>query len=373
MRKEARAEAARRMGMRPEGVEAALRLIDDEIDRGEIPGGVAVVSRRGFAVRYAAGLAVDYGGIRVPAAEDTIYDCASLTKVVVTLPLVLKLIERGRVTLSDPVARHVPEFAAGGKEAVTVGQLLTHTSGLMAFTDMHSHGWTPERILAFVMEQRLEYEPGTQVVYSDMGYIALGRLIERLTGLPLPEAARRDIFEPLGLVESEYVPADQRKPRIAATEHYAYESGPRIGIVHDENASAMGGVSGHAGLFATAGDLARYADAWLAAYRGKPTPLLSPAAARAAARSHTATLASGNRGLGWALRGDKFDASGDLLGAASFGHTGYTGTSLYVDPELGLTAVLLTNRVHYGRSKSVVRLRAAFHNAIAAAVTDREP
>ncbi|WP_135551922.1 serine hydrolase domain-containing protein [Paenibacillus cymbidii] len=372
MHKEAHAEAARRMGMRPEGVEAALRLIDDNIASGEIPGGVAVVSRRGATVRYAAGLAVDYGGNRIPATEDTVYDCASLTKVVVTLPLLLKLIERGKATLSDPVAMHVPEFAGGGKESVTIGQLLTHTSGLMAFTDMHSHGWSPERINAFVMEQPLEYEPGTQVVYSDMGYIVLGRLIEKLTGLALPEAARRDVFEPLGMAESGYLPAAERKPRLAATEHYAYESGPRIGIVHDENASALGGVSGHAGLFASAGDLARYADAWLDACRGKPTPLLSPAAARAATRCHTATLASGKRGLGWALRGDKFDASGDLLGLASFGHTGYTGTSLYVDPELGLTAVLLTNRVHYGRSKSVARLRAAFHNALAAAVTEWE-
>lgn len=371
MRSEEREAAAARMGMAAAGVEAALALIDAEIARGEIPGAVAIVGRGGHTIEYAAGLAVDAGGTRIPATIETIYDCASLTKVVVTLPLVLQLVEQGKVALQDPVALHVPEFAAEGKQAVTVSQLLTHTSGLVAFTDMHSHGLTPDEIVAFVMNQPLEYEPGTQVVYSDMGYIALGRLVERLTGEALPEAAQKRIFAPLGMTDSGYVPAPERRERIAATEHYPYESAPRHGVVHDENAAAMGGVSGHAGLFATARDLTRYADMWRGAtYPNSARPPLSIATMRSAVQNYTAVLDSGNRALGWVLRGDKFDASGDLLSDRSFGMTGFTGTSLYIDPEYDLTVVLLTNRVHYGRAKSVARLRACFHNAVAASVTE---
>jgi CubicO group peptidase (beta-lactamase class C family) len=321
-------------------------------------------------VEYAAGAAVTGPAGSLPAGKDTIYDCASLTKVIVTLPLVLMLIDQGSVCLDDPVRLWLPQFAESGKSAVTVRQLLTHTAGFPPHSNLHSHGWTKEQVLERALETQPVYEPGSRVIYSDLGYIALGCLVSALFGEPLDRAAGRRLFGPLGMNASCYCPPARLRPRIAATEHYPDEAGPRWGTVHDENALAMGGVSGHAGLFSTAADLTRYASMWLGGGRLDGKRLLSQSAVDLALRNHTASIEGGERGLGWVLKGDPFDASGDLLSAASYGHTGFTGTSLYIDPMLGLSVVLLTNRVHFGRDKSVVRLRAAFHNAVAGAVAD---
>ncbi|MBB6672127.1 beta-lactamase family protein [Cohnella nanjingensis] len=349
----------------------ALATLDQAIADGETPGGVIAIGRNGQRLEYAAGdTAVRGGAACFPVRTDTLYDCASLTKIVVTLPLALQLLDEGRMRLDDPVERFIPEFAANGKSSVTVRQLLTHTAGLAPFADMHSHGWSLEEIMDFVTGQSLAYEPGTQVVYSDFGFILLGRLISNVLGLPLDEAAAKRIFEPLGMTDTRFCPPPEDRPRIAPTEHYPYEPGPRWGVVHDENAGAMGGVSGHAGLFSTARDLTRYATMWLNEGEWEGKRLLSRSSVRLAVRNQTAPAAGGNRGLGWVLKGDRWDASGDLLSERSYGHTGFTGTSLYVDPAAGLTVVLLTNRVHLGRDKSVVRLRACLHNAIAASLED---
>lgn len=367
--KEGTIERAREMGLDARLIGRALATLDEAIAEGETPGGVVAIGRHGRLLTYASGEAIPAGPDRAPAGEDTIYDCASLTKVVATLPLVLQLLDEGRIRLEDPVARYIPAFASKGKAGVTIRQLLTHTGGLAPFADMHSHGWSPAQILDFVADQPLQCEPGTQVVYSDFGFILLGRLISVVLDRPLDEAAAERVFAPLGMTDTGFRPAPALWGRIAPTEHYAYEPGPRWGVVHDENAGAMGGVSGHAGLFSTARDLSRYAAMWLNEGRGEGARVLSPLSVRLAIRHQTAA-AGGSRGLGWALKGDKWDASGDLLTGQSYGHTGFTGTSLYVDPPLGLTVVLLTNRVHYGRDKSVARLRAVLHNAVAASLED---
>jgi CubicO group peptidase (beta-lactamase class C family) len=234
-----------------------------------------------------------------------------------------------------------------------------------------------EEIVAQVFALPLQHEPGTQVVYSDLGFIVLGELAARLLAEPLEQAARTHVLQPLGMLGSGYRPLPQAaaapespgSAAIAPTEWDEAGQAYRIGTVHDENASAMGGVSGHAGLFSTARDLSRYASMWLnEGVTAEGTRFLSVPTVRAALCSHTGALSTGHRGLGWVLKGDSFDASGDLLSERSYGHTGFTGTSLYVDPEYGLTITLLTNRVHYGRSKSVASLRARFHNAIAASL-----
>jgi len=363
-------QAAAAMGMTPEGLNHAWATVRSAVARGDAPGAVAILSRRGRRVRYAIGHAVDDATGLVPVAFDTIYDCASLTKSTVTLPLAMMLIDRGLVRLGDPVAEWIPPFAQQGKQSVTVGHLLTHMSGLAPFYDMHSHGWTREKVLSFIYGSTLQYEPGTQVVYSDLGFILLGEIIAIATGMPLDQAARQYLFDPLGMKESGYNPSPELLPRIAATEFDAAIGACYRGTVHDENARTMGGVSGHAGLFSTADDLMTYAEMWLANGRHGEKQVLSQAAVRTATTKMTQSAKSGNRGLGWVLKGDRFDAAGDYLSASAYGHTGFTGTSMYIDPENELGAVLLTNRVHYGREKSVVGLRAKFHNAAAAALVD---
>ncbi len=421
-------EHAEQNGLDSQKLVQAFQCIDRAIEEGTIPGGAAVVGGRGgWMVSYAAGSAAVSGEPALPVhPETTVYDCASLTKVVVTLPLVLQLVEQGRLGLNDAVASYLPEYATEGKAAVTVRQLLTHTAGLKPYVNLHAHGWPREEVLAQALAQPLAHAPGTQVVYSDLGYIALGRLAERLHGLPLAEAARRHVLEPLGMAASGYNPLSATN--VAPTEWDPAAQAFRHGAVHDENAAAMGGVSGHAGLFATASDIARYAAMWLhegalppalavaapapapivssaapppgqalgsnalpsamavaapapaptvspsapaassPVSTAQPARILAPATVRAAIRSHTGALTPGHRGLGWVLQGDPFDASGDLLSPESYGHTGFTGTSLYVDPNYGLFIVILTNRVHYGREKSVGPLRARLHSAVAGSI-----
>ncbi|PYI57142.1 serine hydrolase domain-containing protein [Paenibacillus flagellatus] len=362
--------AAADANMDPDRIADAFRLLDEAVARGDTPGGVAAIGRHGrVAAVHAVGVAHTAApdGGRLPAAPGTIYDCASLTKVVATLPLALLLVDRGRLRLDDPVAVYLPAFAAEGKSAVTVKQLLTHTSGLLSHKDMYSHGWTPDEVKAHVLGQPLEYEPGTKMVYSDLGFITLGAIVSELFGEPLADAARKHVFEPLGMSDTRFLPREELRPRIAATEYDAGLGRHKWGEVHDENAGALGGASGHAGLFSTAADLAKYAAMWLAQGRiGGSGRLLSAAAVEAATRCATPGLAA-NRGLGWVLKGDPWDASGDLLSPSCYGHTGFTGTSLWMDPAADCFAVLLTNRVHYGRDVSVARLRHCFHNATAAA------
>jgi CubicO group peptidase (beta-lactamase class C family) len=360
--------------MNPERIADAFRLVDEAVARGDTPGAVAAVGRGGAIQAMhtcgSAHLAAPGGEAVLPVRSDTIFDCASLTKVVALLPLVLLLVERGRLRLGDPVKQYIPAFAAEGKDAVTVKQLLTHTSGLIAHTNLYSHGWSPEEIKAHIFAMPLTYEPGTKVVYSDLGYITLGEIVQTLLEERLDTAARRYVFEPLGMNDTFYVPAADRLPRIAATE-YSQELGRhKWGEVHDENAGALGGISGHAGLFSTAADLAKYAAMWLAKGRiGEKGRLLSRASVEAATRTQTGNVPA-NRGLGWVLKGDSMDASGDLMSPATFGHTGFTGTSLTIDPAEDTFAILLTNRVYYGRERSVVRLRHLFHNAVAAACSE---
>ncbi|WP_274362167.1 serine hydrolase domain-containing protein [Paenibacillus thermotolerans] len=344
-------------------MDAAFRLIDKEIERGNIPGGAAVIGAGGKVYEYSAGYAVCTEHDNIAAVMDTIYDCASLTKVVVTLPLLLICLEKGLARLDDPVAYFLPKFAERGKDGITLKQLATHTSGLAPYYNMHSEGWTRETILDFILGLETEYVPGSSMAYSDLGFILLGEIVARLLDMPLHEAAERYVFEPLGMNDTMYRPQAGLKPRIAATEYVERLSAYRWGSVHDENAGAMGGVSGHAGLFSTARDIARYCEIWLKRER---RDVLSPASKAAAVANCTKHIPGASRGLGWVLKNDVWDASGDLYSAHSFGHTGFTGTSLWIDPNRDLYAVLMTNRVHFGRDKSIARLRACFHNAAAA-------
>jgi CubicO group peptidase (beta-lactamase class C family) len=337
------------------------------VERARIPGASLLIGRRGERLHYATGWSIATEETKLQAARDTLYDCASLTKVVVTLPLILMLIDVGELTLADPASRYIPELSG---DAITIRHLLTHTAGFPPFVDLHGLGLSREEIVAHIGRLTLEYEPGTAYVYSDLGYILLGEVIARLYGCPLDEAARRHLFGPLGMRDSCFRPDAALRPRIAATEFAPAEGAHRWGRVHDDNALTLGGVSGHAGLFATADDLAEYAEMWLSDGWAKGKSVLSPAIVKLATTSHTAHLPPANRGLGWVLKGDRWDASGDLMSASAYGHTGFTGTSLWIDPAAGVYVVLLTNRVHFGRDVNIAGLRAAVHNIVAASVVE---
>lgn len=344
----------------PRALAAGWRVVEGFLERGEIPGAVAAVAgAAGPPVLRAGGMAERAPRPR-PMREDTLFDLASLTKVVATLPAVLRLAERGVLDLDEPVARRFPEFRGEGKERVTLRHLLTHTSGLPAWRDFTAEP-RPERVAA----EPLEAEPGSRCVYSDLGFILLGAVVERAAGLALDRVCARDVFAPLGMADTGFRPGPERRARCAATEPDPATGRPWVGVVHDENARAFGGVSGHAGLFGSAADLARYGQAWLGALAGRPQDLLAPATARAAVAEHGAT----GRALGWQLARPGTSA-GTLLCPSAFGHTGFTGTSLWIDPERQLVCVLLTNRVHLGRERTaeaIARLRIGFHDAVAAA------
>jgi CubicO group peptidase (beta-lactamase class C family) len=283
--------------------------------------------------------------------------------VVVTLPLVLLIVEEGLVHLDEPIATYIPEFAIHNKQEVTLKHLLTHTSGLTAHRSYYAENLSAEEIKAKIYNEKLEYPTGTKVVYSDLGFILLSIIVTRVLGKPLDQAANELIFQPLGMKDSQFCPAKELQPRIAATEYSEQIGRYKWGEVHDDNAYALGGVSGHAGLFSTTEDLGRFAKMWLQKGKWENQWLLSSAITQAALRNYTNSL-DGNRGLGWVLKNDSFDQSGDLISLRAYGHTGFTGTSIWMDPERDLFIVLLTNRVHFGRNRPITDLRKRFHNAI---------
>ncbi len=385
------------------GQESAARLIDDAVERGVIPGAVlaAGIGAAQPALLHVAGFAQDDSQARRPMTRDTVFDLASLTKVVATLPCVLRLVAAGQLSLDDPVARYLPAFAGPGKDAVTVAHLLTHTSGLPDQRRYHEHLREPGQVRAAALAEPLAAAAGTRVCYSDVGFIVLGELCAAVAGRDLDQLVLELVCAPLGMTDTRYLPGRVMAGRIASTEPIGGVA--KTGIVHDENAEALGGVAGHAGLFGTAADLSQYAAAWAAGGPGpaaslalpsQPGPSLElPGWLRAEAlRCHTegmpgkprpgegtrpsAVLAQGlalgppadRRGLGWGLRGDRWDNMGEGWPLSGAGHTGFTGTSLSIDPASGLWAVLLTNAVHFGRGPehSVVSLRKRVHAAVAA-------
>lgn len=282
------------------------------------------------------------------------FDLASLTKVLVTLPEVLLLLERGQLSLQDPLSLHLPE--AGWMTEPSVGtarivHLLAHTSGLPAWAPLYTHPADRATLLARVLQTPLEAAPGERLLYSDLGFMLLGLLVERLTGKKLDDLAG----------ERGFVTFRPNGPTVA-TERCAWRGRVLNGEVHDENACALGGVSGHAGAFGTLRDVARAARAWLGDLVSEPTKALMT-------RPWSHEASGGPRGLGWIL-GHPTCSGGDLASPSAFGHTGFTGTSVWIEPTRGYAVVLLTNRVHPTRhtGDDIIHLRRRFANAVHAAL-----
>jgi uncharacterized protein YbbC (DUF1343 family)/CubicO group peptidase (beta-lactamase class C family) len=355
-------------------------VITDSIAKKECPGAVVLVGRHGKVVYRKA-----YGNRAVvpapePMTADTVFDMASLTKVIATATSVLTLVEDGKIRLQDRVAKFIPEFASGGgaRDQVTVEELLTHRAGLVADDPMALYTGSREEIFERKYRQPLANAPGARFVYSDVGFEVLGELVRRVSGLPLDEYATKHVFEPLGMKDTGFrpLPPSSSSPskkssslslsRIAPTERINGEI--RRGAVHDPRAYALGGVAGHAGLFSTADDLARFCAAMLKGGGG----VLSPAGFASMLRPRfygDGVL----RGLGWDVGSSYSTNRGDLFPLGSVGHTGWTGTSMWLDPATDTFVILLTNRNHPDESGNVVALRGKVATIVASAITDRNP
>ena len=349
---------------------AKLKAVYDLLDRAvadhAFPGGVLAVGLRGEIQIHAFGRQT-YDATSPAVTADTIYDAASLTKAVVTTTLVAMQVEAGRIALDLPVARYVPEWNAGRnpewRRSVTVRHLLTHSSGLPAHKDYFLTIHSEREAIANICNEPLEYEPGSKTVYSDLGFILLGEILERVTGKTLDQLARERIFAPLGMTNSLFNPPKALVSRIAPTENDAtYRKHLLRGEVHDENAFAMGGVAGHAGMFATAPDLAAFCQMLLNGGSYAHQRLLT----RATLAQFTApqTLAANTRALGWMVP-TADSTSGRYFSAHSFGHLGFTGTSIWIDPDRQLFVILLTNRVYPTRANDkIAAVRPAVHDAV---------
>ena len=334
---------------------ADFKAIDNIMEKavadGVIPGGVVLIGHNGKVVyRKAFGLR-SLEPSREPMTVDTIFDLASLTKCIATTTSVMKLIENGRVRLNDPVAAYLPEFAQNGKGDITVRELLTHYSGLAPDLDLKASWQGRDAAFQMAMRQKPMYPPGTRFVYSDINFETLGFLVEKVSGKPLNEFAQENIFKPLGMNDTRFLPPIDWSARIAPTQYD--EDGKMLrGTVHDPTARRMGGVAGHAGLFSTADDLSKFAQDLLSGQK-----VLSRLAIEKMSTPQQPANAASLRGLGWDIDSPFASNRGELLPVGSYGHTGFTGTSLWIDPITDTYIILLTNAVHPRGGKSTVSLR----------------
>ena len=360
------------VGMSASRLATIDRVVERGIKAGGYPGAAVVVGRKGAAVWEKGfgrlGWTEESGGV---VAERTIYDLASLTKVVGTTTAVMILFDEGKLRLDDQVSKFIPEFAGGGKETITLRMLLEHRSGLPAGRDLWRIAHTPEEARAAVISTPLFAAPGQYYEYSDLGADMLGFTVEAITGEKLDTYLQRRVFTPLGMSDTHYRPDASLRGRIAPTEITPPRGYPLRGEVHDENAYALGGVAGHAGLFSTVSDLSIFAQMMLNGGTYGGTRVIADSTVQLF--THRGSVARSTRALGWDTCAGSFGC-GKYLGADAYGHTGYTGTSLWIDPDHDMFVILLTNRVHAAKArrpaKVISDVRADLADAAALAVMD---
>ncbi len=341
-----------------------FKSVDDLMQRavaeGRIPGGVVLIGHNGKVVYRKAFGYRSLEPTRETMTTDTIFDLASLTKCIATTTSVMQLISEGRVRLNDPVAAYLPEFAQNGKADITVRELFTHFSGLPPDLDLKSPWQGRAAAFAMAMQAKPVNQPGTRFLYSDINFETLGFLVEKVTGMPLNEYASEKIFKPLGMDMTQFLPPADWLPHIAPTQYD--EQGKMLrGVVHDPTARRMGGVAGHAGLFSTADDLSIFAQALMTGDK-----ILSRVAIEKMTTPQQPATATSLRGLGWDIDSPFSSNRGDLFPVGSYGHTGFTGTSLWIDPVTNTYIILLTNVVHPNGHGTAVALRARVATAVAA-------
>ncbi len=348
---------------------AALAEIDTLVQTGleahQMPGCVVAVGRRGRIVLLKA-----YGWKRLqPMPEamttDTLFDLASLTKPIATATSIMILVEQDRVRLDERVAAYWPEFGTSGKEQITLRQLLTHQGGLIADNALEDYDQGPQVALERISALPCTAKPGTQFIYSDVGFIVLGEIVRRITGQDVHEFSQQQLFQPLGMAQTGYLPAAALRQRAAPTEQR--DGHWMQGEVHDPRAYQLGGVAGHAGLFSCAEDLAVYAQMMLQHGSYADTNVLRPATVHAMTRAYD--VCGYERGLGWDRRSSLSSNRGQRLTNQAFGHGGFTGTVLWIDPGLDLFFIFLSNRVHPSGEGNVNALAGRLASVAAAAMT----
>ncbi len=372
---------------RPEEVGMDLRRLSrlDEVlaqalERGDFPGAVLLVTRQGKIVWRKA-----YGRSQLvpepaPMKPDLIFDLASLTKPIATATSIMILVEQGRIRLWDRITNFIPEFVPYLEEKGVPGEevrlfhLLTHTSGLPPYTNpkevaaKYGEPCPTEVLVRHIAGIRKENRPGEKFVYSCLNYITLAQVVKIVSGQDLAEFSRQNIFKPLGMNSTFFNPPEELRARCVPTE--VVNGQPLRGVVHDPLARLQGGISGNAGLFSTADDLAVFAQMMLNRGEFRGARILSPLAVERMTEIFPHLKFAG-RGFGWDLNSDYATVRGDLFGWSSYGHSGYTGTSIWIDPETATSVIFLTNRVHPDDRGEIISMRSKIANVVAAAITKK--
>ena len=353
--------------------------IQEAIDKGEIPGAVLLVARDGHVLLRKAYGYMQLVPVKRPMRVDAVFDLASITKPVATASSVMLLVEQGKIRLLDPVKDYVPGFVPfvddSGRvaEDARIYHLLTHTSGLPPYTNADTAAallgrpCDTDSLVAYIARLPKIAPPGVEFHYSCLGYITLAAIVKKVSGQPINEFAKQHLFEPLGMHDTGYLPGPELRDRLVPTE--VVDGAPLAGQVHDPLAHLQGGVSGNAGLFSTADDLLKFARMLLNGGELNGVRIFSPLTVQRMTTLYPRVAFAG-RGLGWDVSSAYSSNGGDLFPPSGFGHTGYTGTSIWVDRDTHTIVILLTNRVHPYDRGSVVRLRSLVANIVAAAVVD---
>ncbi|HEX9655925.1 MAG TPA: serine hydrolase domain-containing protein [Bacteroidota bacterium] len=341
----------------------AVSIIESAIEDSAFPGAQLAVIQKGKVIFNSSFGSQTYDENSPGIDDETIFDLASLTKVLATTSAVMRLIDLGKLRLDDRIAKYIPAFNEGEKQEITIRHILTHTSGMQPFRKLYDVCSTPEEALDTIYHSALVSKPGDSVIYSDLGMITLAKVAEKVSGKQLDAFVRDEFYTPLGMDNTRFNPLQEMRSYAAPTEiDTVWRMRLVQGTVHDERAELLGGVAGHAGLFSNATDISRFMlmlmnNGELDGKRCINETTVSLFTQRA---SNT-----GTRALGWDTRSEHGSSSGDLFSPTSYGHTGFTGTSIWVDPERSVCVILLTNRVYPTRANSkITGVRPALHNAI---------
>ena len=351
------------VSFRTDKLAAMETAIDQSIAEHQTPGAVLWVERDGVAYHKAFGArAID--PVAEPMTEDTIFDAASLTKVIATAPAIMLLAERGALDVDAPVQKYIEQFRRYGKDNITVRQLLTHTSGLRPGLSRKPEGF--ESAIAIACQEHVTNAPGTRFIYSDINFILLGAMVQRASGRPLETFVREEIYRPLKMKDTRFLPWSTEIGRIAPTQR----DGTNMlrGVVHDPTARRMGGVAGHAGLFTTAADLARFARMLLNKGELDGVRILRPETVTTMTSIQSPAIVSAKRGFGWDVDSGYSRPRGDIFAKGSYGHTGFTGTAIWIDPFSNAFWILLTNRVHPDGKGNILPLEQTLGTLAAEAV-----
>ncbi|MBI3993387.1 MAG: beta-lactamase family protein [Candidatus Lambdaproteobacteria bacterium] len=352
------------------------RLLEDALRRKIFPGIELLVAVGDELLLHEAWGQLEVGPEDKPLQTGTLFDIASITKPIATATCVLVLLEQGALGMEDKVARFFPEFDTPEKGGISVRHLLTHTSGLPDWVDLYSETQGPAEALQRLLNTPLGVPTGSAMIYSDVGFLILGELVRRLSGTTLAEFFHRHVGHPLGLRETSFHPLEQGLAlTVAPTQYCPYREQLLRGVVHDENSHVFGGEGGNAGLFSTARDLWRFARMILGGGALDGVRILSSRTVQRMIANHNPPRLP-PRGLGWDMKGEGFGymSCGELMRAGAVGHTGFTGTSLWIEPQEGLTVVVLTNRVNIARERNqadMMRFRPRLHNLLVSTFCDR--